>query len=828
AKMVEGGDLIPAAAIKFGRHAPGDELAAILDEACVLARQDLGSRLIKQGEAMGQFARSYESSFLNCQRQAAAYRYEDVTHALCGRALLDRGEALSFRMDARIHHLLLDEFQDTSLPQWEVLAPLLDRLLADREGRHAAVLVADPKQSIYGWRGARPALVAYVQERYALNKETLPRSYRSSQVILDVVADVFEHMADNPLIRERPNAAASVVLWTREFKRQKAAHEKLPGYVRVAIGPVPDGRGNLQRGVLDRAVEIVRGQHEEAPRANIGVLVRENRSVAYLIAALRKAGVRASGEGGTPLTDSAPVNALLALIRLADHPVDRLARYHVARTPVGKVAGFEEYENDADARRLAGRVREQLLGEGYGRFLEGWSRSLTAHCDQREAARLQQLVELGFLWDARATLRPTDFILFVEKERVEEPSGAPIRVMTVHQSKGLEFDLVVLPQLHLSLEPRDRDKVAMALRDEQSGRVRRVYPYADRATRALFAEMQEAHAQFWADGFRDALSVIYVAMTRARYALHLVLPADFNKKPSSTFSAAALLRAALAPGKAAEAGDSVFFEAGDPNWSRHLPDDGWHGVPVPAAGPDGSNDDQDGAGQPAGPIVLRHAGGRTSNLPSLPPSAMEGGGEINLAKMMALEAGAGARLQGVIVHAWCEAIEWIDPTLEGGTGIPDDHVLIGLARDVAPAYEDDEMSLLLADFRRWLEVGQIRAALSRSSYPDNARVERELPFVRRVPAGIMRGVIDRLVLVEEERGGGASTSPAGRVIQVEVLDFKTDRLPASDPAVLQERAAFYRPQIEAYKAAMAERYALDLAAVTGALLFLRHGMKIEI
>ena len=692
-KMVAGGVLMPAVEIEFYRHAPGDELAAILDEACVLARQDLGGWLIRQGKAMGRLAGRYEKTFLSCQRQAAAYRYEDVTHALSLRALMARGDDLSFRLDARIQHLLLDEFQDTSLPQWEVLAPLLEGLLADREGRHAAVLVADPKQSIYGWRGARPELVGYVQERYALAEETLPLSYRSSQVVLDVVARLFGSLTDNPLVLDRPEAGATAARWTRDFHQQKAAHTKLPGYARVAIGPVPAGRGNLQRGVLDRAVEIVRELHEETPPANIGILVRENRSVAYLIAALRRAGVRASGEGGTPLTDSAPVNALLALLRLADHPGDRLARYHVARTPVGRMAGFEDHEQDAAARHLADRVREELLNAGYGRFLQEWSRSLAGHCDQREAARLQQMVELGFRWDARATLRPTDFILFVEKERVEEPSGAPIRVMTVHQSKGLEFDVVVLPQLHLSLEPQDRDKVAMPLRDEESGRVRCIYPYADKATQALFPELREAHAQFWSSGFRDALSGIYVAMTRARYALHLVLPADGDKGPSSTFSAAALLRAALAPGKAAAEGDSFFFEAGERDWFRHLPDAAWHGVP----GPEHAGEEPGAAGQAAKDIVLRRAGGRSSNLPSLSPSAMEGGGRVKLAEMMTLKGGAGARLQGVIVHAWCEAIDWLDEASAGGTGIPQESILVGLARDVAPGYQDDEIARLLSE-----------------------------------------------------------------------------------------------------------------------------------
>ena len=103
-------------------------------------------------------------------------------------------------------------------------------------------------------------------------------------------------------------------------------------------------------------------------------LVRTNKVVSYIIAALRKLGIPASGEGGTPLTDAAPVNALLALLRLADHPGDRLARYHVAQTPVGEMVGYTSHQAGAEANRLARRIRGQLLRDGYGFTLDRWAK----------------------------------------------------------------------------------------------------------------------------------------------------------------------------------------------------------------------------------------------------------------------------------------------------------------------------------------------------------------------------------------------------------------------------------------------------------------------
>lgn len=812
AKLVAPGQVTSGGEIDFYRKKPEAVLAHLLDEACALAREELAGELREQGQALGRLTARYGEAYAARQRQEGAYGYDDVTEALRTASILHRADDLNFRLDGRIRHLLLDEFQDTSLPQWEVLAPMFASSSGGPIPGRAAVLVADPKQSIYGWRGARPELTGEVRKRIHLREETLPRSYRASPVILDVVAQVFGTLPANPMIREFPDQGEVARAWAQDFHPQEAAHAARPGYVRMVVGPEIRGRGNLQAGGLDHAVGVLKKLRVETPRAGIGVLVRQNKAVSYLIAALQRAGIPASGEGGTPLTDTAPVNALLALLHLADHPGDTIARYHVAMTPLGRVVEYENHADGASAARLARSLRARLLARGYGASLDGWVKELAPACNQRERARLQQLVELGFRWDPQATLRPTDFIRFVERERVQDPSGSPVRVMTIHQCKGLEFDMVVLPQLHQAMD-RCSPAAALPLRHGRTGLVRRIYPLAPRHIRALFPEMGDAYGQLMAAGIRDELSGLYVAMTRARYALHMLIPADGEKGPSGTRSPGRLLRAALAPEKKAHFDDGAFFEEGDCRWFEKVSDDTWSGR---------ANSEKPRA--MTGPIPLRAgAGERTSNLPTVAPSHLEGGEKVDLAAFLRLEQGGRARLHGTLIHLWCEALEWMEDS-----GRPPDAQLRDLAARHVPGMEAGEVEQLLADFRRWLQAPALRHALSRAAYPPGARVEREMPFVRRLPAGIMRGVIDRLVLVEEERGGGASGSQPGRVIQAEVLDFKTDDLPASDPAALQERTAFYRPQMEAYKAAMVERYALEPAAVTGALLFLRRGMKIEI
>jgi ATP-dependent helicase/nuclease subunit A len=824
AKMVEEGVLVSASAITYSRHSPSPELARLLDEAATLARADLAPQLRRQGEALGRLAARYQEEFTRVQQRAGGFRFNDVTYLLGTGGRLQDTDQLFFRLDARIRHILLDEFQDTSLPQWHVLEPLMEEILSGAQGERSAVMVADPKQSIYGWRGARPALVRHVGRRFHLTGEKLEKSYRSGPVILEAVSRVFQDLPSNPVVEDL-EGAETAEKWLQDFYPQAASDPGKVGYVRLEAGPATQGRRSVQGDLLYHAAGLVRDLHRQAPRATVGVLVRTNRVVTYLIALLRQLKVPASGEGGTALTDAAPVNALLALLRLADHPGHTLARYHVAATPLGEVVGYGQYRDAAGADRLARRVRDRLLHEGYGSTLDHWARELRPSCDSREQARLLQLVELGFLWDSRKTLRPGDFVRFVEDQRVEEPTGARVRVMTVHQSKGLQFDAVVLPDLHQSLKERPNLTGVTPLRDEDTGKVLRVFPAVDKATRALFPEIREACDQARSLRLRDDLSALYVAMTRPRHALYMVVPADGERGPGSAKSSARLLRAALAPGEPADLVGKALYEDGEEDWFRRLweedtrtmavPDtpDERPAAPSPSALPGATVPAAPAfpAPDPAGshPVPLRPVtGGRERNLPRRSPSDMEGGDSVDLAALFRTDLTGEARLRGTVVHAWCEAIEWMED------GLPGNESLRAMAARVAPGLSARRIDTWIREFREWMDAPAIRGALSRAAYSPGARVERELPFLHRQAEGLLQGYVDRLVLVEE----------GGQVLEAEVLDFKTDILDPSDAGALAARVEHYRPQIDAYREAVAARYRLDLRRVAGTLLFLRTGV----
>jgi ATP-dependent exoDNAse (exonuclease V) beta subunit len=167
------------------------------------------------------------------------------------------------------------------------------------------------------------------------------------------------------------------------------------------------------------AAEVARLHHEH-PDRTIGILVRRNQAVARLIYALRHMhGIAASEEGGNPLTDSVAVQCVLSLLRLADHPEDTVARYHVAQSPLGSIVGFEHYDDDTAVHQVSLSVRQRLMAIGYGRTIYGWVKALAGSCDQRELNRLFQLVELAHGYEPQSTERSIDFVEYVCAQKVE-------------------------------------------------------------------------------------------------------------------------------------------------------------------------------------------------------------------------------------------------------------------------------------------------------------------------------------------------------------------------------------------------------------------------
>ena len=801
-----------------GKPIPG-RLAALYGPLIGHAKSALLKGLADQNRASYQLVERFDGQYHERQRAKRMLRFEDVTRQLALSQLTERWEGLLYRLDARFDHLLLDEFQDTSRSQWRVIRPLAREIASNAPSSRSFFCVGDVKQSIYGWRGGEPEIFRGLESEFGggLEVGSLRVNRRSGPDVIETVNAVFEGMAGSEALRQMPEAAGR---WLSGFGRHEAHQSTLPGYCVLEVAAVEPGAAN-RPALLREAAERVKGLSERMAEAgggrSIAMLTRTNASVARLIAELRRLGTAASQEGGNPLTDSPAVSVVLSLLQLSDHPSDTAAAFHVGRSPLGPAVGIGGEASNAEVREAAASVRGRLVNEGYGPVVEGWALALAASCGGRDARRLEQLAGLAWAYDESATLRPSDFVEHVRAEQVEEPTSAAVRVMTIHQAKGLQFDAVVLAELDKPLiDARPR---CLVDRPEPTGEAARVSQPGNKETRALsegLARMYEQHLQRAAN---DGLSGLYVAMTRAKHGLYMLVPPWGGGKGSgaklpTTFAGAVW---GSLVGEAPPSGPGIAWERGDPAWWEKIEAGSGGGRGKAGAGVEGGGTGEasaagEGGGGMAGRVAAAAGSGRRRMLARQTPSRLAGGGRVDIAAMMRPSERAAAE-RGTLMHAWFERVEWIED------GEPNDSTLRAIASEAGldPGGRDAEtVERYMGQFREMLSAPAIRAALSRTRYvegeaADDAGVEvevaRERPFATRDGERMLEGVFDRLVV--RRRDGAAEAG--------EVLDYKTDN--DSVEAIVDR----YRPQLAAYRRAAGRLLGLEAGAVTTTLALLHHG-----
>jgi ATP-dependent exoDNAse (exonuclease V) beta subunit len=801
------------------------------------ARAVLLNQLANQTEATYRLLDKFHQQYQRLKAEGGAVRFEDITLRLAewnpnarpGRNQRRREapslERLSFRLDSRLRHLLLDEFQDTSLAQWSVLQPFAEQVTLT-PADHSFFCVGDTKQAIYGWRGGVVEIFdAVARQLPGIQQRPLDVSWRSSPVITDTVQRIFRNLHRHSNL---DRLAPAVQRWQRQFTAYGTAGPKqgLNGYVRLQAARVAtEEETDPQELITLRfAARQVADWKQKARAFTIGVLTRENETVRRMIYELRELGVEASEEGGSSLDDSAAVRLILSLLRLADHPADSVARFHLATSPLAGAWGwwqatvpetspeappeqqmtaairFAGRHGDVPAGRLARRIRRRLIDHGYGPTIYQWARQLAPFCDARELRRLEKLIGLAYPYEA--TSRTRDFLAYVEATKVRDPISADVRVMTVHQAKGLEFDIVVLVDLGAQLLGQ-ADTLAVG-RSSPTGPIDRICRYQSRDLQPLLpAAWQRLFQDADDQKLSESLCRLYVATTRPVHALHMIMDpsADNERKLQKNFGG--LLRAALTDGGPLKP-EQIAFEAGDP---------GWYLRPGVEVSPSASEVAARAEALPPLQVTLAAPAKRRSRgLQRVSPSGLEGGTRVRLARDDGHGAAerAEALARGTVIHAWFERVTWI----EDGE-VTDRQLLAAAAALPELGLRGDQLDRLLREFRQMLAWPAVADCLSRDSYPQWAArrldVEAERPIAVRQDDRLLVGSIDRLVTAYE----------GPRPVAADIIDFKTDALPAGDEHALQQKVDHYRPQLEAYRQAVSSLLHISPAHVQARLLFVQ-------
>ena len=431
---------------------------------------------------------------------------------------------LLLALDHRIHHVLVDEFQDTSISQWELLERLTAGWQPD-EGK-TLFLVGDPMQSIYRFREAEVALFLHARRAglggVALEPLTLSANFRSQA---DLVA-WFDAAFSRILPPEADEASGAV-----------------PFSPSVPVKPAEEGAAVSLRAFGERGAEAAAvASIAKGARGTSAILVRNRNHLDAIVPALKDAGVRYRAIEIEHLGERQVVQDLYALTRALTHLGDRVAWLAILRAPwVGlglhELSGFFEGKHetvweivlnvpsleafrDILAPALAERERGTLRDRVEGVWLAlGGPACVASETDLEDAEiyldELERLETAGGIDDPQALAASLEELYALPDQEAGEES---VQIMTIHKAKGLEFGTVIVPGLDrapgrgdppLMLWKEQADKSLLLAPIKETGAER------DPAYEYLKARDREAEDT-------EAARLLYVAATRAERRLHLL------------------------------------------------------------------------------------------------------------------------------------------------------------------------------------------------------------------------------------------------------------------------------------------------------------------
>jgi ATP-dependent exoDNAse (exonuclease V) beta subunit len=483
-------------------------------------------------------------------------------------------------MDCRLEHILIDEFQDTSESQFELLTRLTDGW-EPSDGRTLFV-VGDPMQSIYRFRKAEVALFLRARRdgfgAIPLEPLTLRVNFRSSARVVDwvnrVIGPAFPSAEDlvTGAVTYRPSTAAQpghdTRVGMRDVLRQVAsADSPAPiGPVAVhAVGPRDDEAE--ARIVLD----IIRRERAESPLSTLAVLVRSRSHADAISTALRSAGVRFQAVDMDPLGAAAVVRDLCMLTRALRHPADRIAWLAVLRAPwcgltLTDLATLTRDAPDATIPDLIGDRERLGRLTANGRVRVGRVRGiLDSALEKKGTLPLRRWVEGVWLElggpagieDENASRDAEVFLDLLDRSdrggdiedmkrfevRVSRLFARPdigaetntrgeafVQLLTIHKAKGLEFDTVILPGLGRTTRSDPPRLIEWMEFVDPTGRPRLLAAPVREAGAGTDPLCRFIAGAASARSFHEDTRLLYVAATRARTRLHLVGHVDPDRK----------------------------------------------------------------------------------------------------------------------------------------------------------------------------------------------------------------------------------------------------------------------------------------------------------
>lgn len=439
----------------------------------------------------------------------------------------------ALNLDYQIRHILVDEFQDTSVTQWH----LLEKLIAGwqpNDGR-TLFLVGDPMQSIYRFRKAEVGLFLQAQQKgigdIRLKSLRLTSNFRAQAELIDWLNNVFSEV----------------------FPAQEDIARGAISYLQTYPVRASEGSGVVAYNEFTDEVseeEVIIDLIQKNNTQKIAVLVRSRQHAASLFDALKQAKISFHAPEMFFMRDDASVQDLLSLTKALYQPSDRAAWLAILRAPWCGLSLYDLHELCAHDHQsclwdlLANSNLENFSPEGKKRiqyfmdvmhvamsqrFKKNWRdliqetwQALKGPWCLSSVEQLQYIKPFFELMDEFTT--PEWLEARLEKMPLPlSDVSASVEIMTIHKAKGLEFDVVILPGLHRQVRADDSPLLLWQERPNANQQIDLLMAPMGGESYAYLKREEKIKSRY------EAQRLLYVAATRAKNQLHILWPQAMEK-----------------------------------------------------------------------------------------------------------------------------------------------------------------------------------------------------------------------------------------------------------------------------------------------------------
>ncbi|MFI0490455.1 UvrD-helicase domain-containing protein [Flavobacterium sp.] len=459
------------------------------------------------------------------------------------------------RLGERYRHFFIDEFQDTSEMQWQNLIPLIDNATSSEiDGEKGTLMiVGDPKQSIYRWRGGKAEqFIELSKDRNPFNNpdkvlEHLDKNYRSYSQIIDFNNAFFQLLSNEFAHEDYKDLYAN-------HSHQKS-NDKTGGYVNISFIPKIEEIEDDDDEALDKTElyllatlnTIKKVQKQGFEYKDIVILTRKRSHGIAVANYLTEQGIPLLSSETLMIQNATEVRFVIHLLKYLKNCADLEAKAHFLhyvaeniqdKLPIHdfiangmqekKESDFENWLTSFDISLSFQDIRKKSLYEAVETIISKFLNPKSSN------SYVQYFLDIVLERDVRNQAGISDFLNYwdknAEKFSIPSPEGKnAVRIMTIHKSKGLEFPVVIMPFAEEDYSRSPKNKLWIDAEVDDFG-LPKVLVDNSKAVEDFGEAAKTVYVQKSQEELLDNINVLYVALTRAEEQLHIISQAVKPRK----------------------------------------------------------------------------------------------------------------------------------------------------------------------------------------------------------------------------------------------------------------------------------------------------------